>query len=261
MTDFLKAFEQQLVASEAQLVAGNEQAQQPRPRRGPRMTRRRVGGLAIALALVAGPAAAAVQPWQAVFGRPDSNDTPRQAAGTPVPADETSVLAVLRRPQTEDDRATASADGLLKSVGVEYRGVRQDSVRVVAAGSSPVAIFTAEHIGDPTGAGSELDDVVCFTTAVTGTCGDTKTLMAGKLMQLAGERIEGLAPDGVQAVVFHYADGSSVRAGVTDNFFVTGAAPTTVVPGTATTPSAEVSRSPDRIQWLDAQGRVVGPDR
>ena len=248
MTDFFDRFEQQLVLAEQRLAPA------PPPRRRS-SGRRRLGLAAIAVVLVAGPASAAVQPWNIVFGRADVGDTPSAPATTPVPADEASVLGLLRREQTDADRG-ARAQRLVRDVGVEFRGVRADSVRVATAGSRTVAVLSAERVGDPAGRdGGGLQQVVCFTDGETGTCGDAKTLMAGKLTSYGGPQVLGLVPDGVATVVLRYAGGAKVSATVGDNLFSASGAPTTAATGA----SPAASQTPSGVDWLDAQGRRVGP--
>jgi hypothetical protein len=259
MSDYFARFERQLVAAERELALGHMPVTVAGRRRPWRLTRRRAGSLAIALGLIAGPAAAAVQPWRFVLGRPEIHDTPHGEAVTPTPAGETSVLAVLRRPQNDADRS-ADAQKLLRSVGVEFAGVREDSVRVVAAGSHTVAVLTAEHVGDPSQPDrGGLKDVVCLTNAVGGTCGSIKTLLGGHLASYAGPHVMGLAPDGVATVVLRYSGGRSISAPVRDNVFFSDSAPTATVPGTSTTPDFTVSAAPTSIDWLDQRGHRIGP--
>jgi len=142
-----------------------------------------VGG-SLAIVAVAGVATAATGVWHPQIGD-DKRGTPT-ISGSPVPPDQLSQFAVLRRPATPTDRSS-EVRRVLRFVGRGYRGVRTDSVRLLDPGTrttGAVVLVPAErahgienalclHIVDPAeGSG--------------GTCTSTKNVLDGKGLTFTG---------------------------------------------------------------------------
>jgi hypothetical protein len=252
MIDFYEQLGEQLKSAERALALT---ASRPTRRR-----RRSVRAVTIALAglALAVPAFAATEPWQLVFGRPAMHDTPAGLSRTQVPSDQLAVLAVLRRPQTPQDRG-ARAQTLVQSFGVEFRGLRPDSLRVVNTPSGhAVALVSAQAIGNPNVTLAEGTDVLCLTAGKGGACGDSRALGSGTLIAFHGDHVFGIVPDRVAQVILRYPNGSGLSARVTQNIFWIDGTPTVSrdVPGA---PPVRRSERPSSVVWLDASGRVVAP--
>ena len=255
MTDFLDRLTDQLVIAERSLSL----AAAPPPRRRTRRWRtRKTTTLALATLVIAVPALAATLPWQPILGRPALHDTPSGISASAVPSDQLDMLAVLRRPQEAQDQSAAT-QALLRSVGVEFQGVRTDAIRLLTSTSGhSVALVPAASIIDPGRGTTEQANVLCLATGEGGLCGDTHSLLAGHLTAFDGDHIYGLVPDGVAQVVLRYPDGKTLSTSVQDNLFWIDGTPTT----TRTIPNAPpltIAQPPTTVQWLDANGTVIGP--
>ena len=255
MTDFLDRLTDQFVVAERSLTL----AAAPPPRRRARRWRtRKTAMLALATFAVAVPALAATQPWQPILGRPALHDTPTGISASAPPADQLALLGVLRRPQDAQDRSPA-VQAMLSSVGIEFQGVRTDTVRLLTSASGHSAVLvSAERIVDPGTNTVETNNPLCLVTGQSGTCSETQGLVDGHFLGLDGDYIYGLVPDGVAKVVLRYPDGQTLSTSVQDNFFWINGTPTTTrtIPNR---PPLSMAQAPTAVQWLDANGTVVGP--
>jgi hypothetical protein len=250
MNDFLDRYGDQLRRAERELCASPP----PRKRR-----RARLGSLSVLAGLgaaaLAVPALAVSQPWNLVLGRPELNNVPVSSSTSDVPKDQRDLLEVLRRPATDQDRGEL-AQHLARTIGVEFRGVRKGSIRVVTPpGGRAIEIFSAEQVGAPEREPDETDPL-CISTGDAGLCGTTSSLLAGDLELYAGRTIVGLVPDGVTQITFHWPDGSSSSAQAAENSFWLSDVPLVDSGGTQ---HLMVSAHPTRIDWLAADGTRVGP--
>lgn len=266
MAEFLERFGEQLRV--AQVAATTAPAVRTLPwwrRRGPL-----AGVLAL---LVAAPALAITQPWSPTLGRPGI-DPPVTTDGSPVLAQAREVLAVLRRPQTAEEREQAAP--LLRGiVGGQVQGVQTDAIRALRDGW---ALVPARRVRN--GPSSTAPDQLCVTDGTTIGCGAARTVrtlgVGGVGASSTATTFNGLVPDGVARVRFTAAGGRetggsdppvSREAAVASNFYVL-VVPQVAPPRTIDAPEGweGPSRIPapptpvrGTITWLDAEGRVVGP--
>lgn len=239
------------------------------PHRPARRTPRRTIGIAMTASalVIGGTALAATTPWSPTVG--DDRRGHPTTATTDLPGDQLDALAVLRRPQDENDR-TPNVQALLELLSADLTGgIRTDSIRVLATREDgTTALYTAERDGFP-GVDRPQDvkrDVVCllFGTHIQFVrgkrvrtphptagvdCGTTSDLRAGKLAmgaQYAGRlELNGLVPDGVSKVSLTLRTGQIIDAPVTNNtFHIDRAAP-------------DGSYEDAPIRWLDDDGREV----
>jgi hypothetical protein len=239
-----------------------------RERRRKRLSwgRRRGVALSLALLAVAAPALAITQPWSPMLSRPGIDD-PVRTDPSPVIASAREVLAVLRRPQTAEDRLKTAP--LLKAVGAgnQVAGVQTGSIRLLADG---VALVPAKTVR--TGPSTTSNDQLCFTDGKTITCGPASSLrttgIGGVAASTARTRYAGLVPDGVVRVRFTPDTGAPAEVAVTSNYYsvsVPKIAPPTMIDapegfkGPARIPGPPMPVG-GTIEWLDAGGHVVGPE-
>ena len=237
---FIESYEDQIVAA-----ARRRQEGRPRVRLERRLRVPRRRGLAAALAaLVAAVpvAGAAVSGWDP-FDDPGAN--PRFAAPSlsraAVSPDLVAMLGVLRRPQTDADRApaTSRAAGGFRLPG--YVGAHLDGIRLVDPARG-VVLVPFDRIPVPTDAqGRPLPefDPSTYTNAVclfiptsdgfaADSCHTAGKIRLGRALGSSGGVVDGLVPDGVARVRLVRGD-RAVEAPVADNFFsVDAPAPTSV---------------------------------
>ena len=259
---FLDRLGDQLLAAERALVVAAPAV----ARRRRWMTPRTAAVLLVALA-VSVPALAATTPWRPILGRPELRDTPAGTSNSPVPNDASALLAVLRRPQTDADRGPI-AQKLLRNVGQQFRGVRLRSVRLVTLSPGHHAlVLSTEGVGQVPGVTKGTSNPVCLVFTAGGLCGGARSLRTSGILMTGGPNVRGLVPDGVAKVVLRFAAGRSVGTDVHANVFSITGAPTTArtVPGP---PGSGVRRTPPlvtsapfTVQWLDADGRAIGPPK
>jgi hypothetical protein len=213
---------------------------------------------ALGALLLVTPALAASQLWHPLLGRPALSDVPGGTSDSTVAQRQTATLAVLRRPQTDDDRSPV-VERLLAHLGSETSGVRTASTRLLDSTPGLEAVLVSVAAVRDLPEGSPQTDSLCLLFGHGATCGGTQQFLSGDLMAIAGSRQLGIVPDGVSQVVLRYADGTVRRAQVRANFFQTSDAP--LAPpagGVEGVPSAKVGARPT-VTWLDSTGHVVAP--
>jgi hypothetical protein len=255
MTDFMDRYGAQL------LQYGRALAATPNvPRRRRRWRSRRTAAIALAVVAVGAPALAATQPWQPLLGRPALHATPAGTSTTSPPSDQLALLGVLRRSQTAADRGPITV-ALLKHLGPEQAGVRVASIRLLSSAAGAHAVLVSiEHNANVAGNEPVERNQLCLLFEHGGTCSTTVSLVAGHFVAFAGSHVLGVVPDGVATVELHYPDQQSRAATVNDNFFEVDDAPVTrpiTAPGGGPTPP--VMSAPSVLQWLDSNGRPIGP--
>jgi hypothetical protein len=224
---------------------------------------RRLAIAAAALLTFATPALAVTHPWNPATARPNI-DQPVAPSAIPVASAARNVLAVLRRPQTQEDRDKAGP--LLRAVGMgnQLDGVQTSDIRVLPERWALVPVTTV-RMGSESSASGQLcitDGEVIGCSAATGIA-DHGTAIA--TADVDGSTYTGLVPDGVSRVRFLPKEGPSVERDVTSNFYTLSVAateptqPVQAPPGytggrTIPGPTAPLQGS---IEWLDATGKVV----
>lgn len=226
-----------------------EPAPAPAPRSGRRRLRDRrrllVAGLAV---LVATPALAATQPWRPLLGRPAiDHGAPTASAGV-APEEQRAALAVLRRPQTAEDRRAAA---LLAPLHPGFDGVDTREIRLLhPASGAEVALVPVDRVyqrRDRTGP-PLFEHALCLTEATTVGCGSFDDLRAGRLFVLHGRRAYGLVPDGVASVRVRFAGVPALESAVAQNLWEV-----TLPKGSGADAGALQS-----VEWLDSGGSPAG---
>jgi len=242
-----------------------------------RRVRRRLGRRTVipaaAFLVLAGSAAAAVQPWQPLLGGPDRGVA--TGVDAPPPAAQLALLGVLRRPQSDADRSPAVLAGLRGLVGSADHGVHVDEVRRLGDGpdGSAIVLIPEQRQGDDVAGprAADVTDALCVSypapkgarratvRAIDGpaaaplpvtspggatafACFTDHEVATGHAVAAApgagGTHVWGLVPDGVAGVSV-----AGRRAAVHDDFFDVPAAPAAV----------------DDVRWYDADGRDITP--
>ena len=178
-------------------------------------------------------AAAASSLWLLTVGNPDGGANPGLSSTSP-PDAQLDALAVLRRPQTEADRAP-DVQTDLEDINEFTKGVRSSFVRELeSTATGPVVLVPVAH-RDPSPAGAagtpghdSIADALCVYYPVPGAgtlgaapaCWSTAQVLAGRAVSSAYGRAFGLAPDGVHSVSITVAGGGPpLSAPVVGNFF------------------------------------------
>lgn len=208
---------------------------------------------------------AASQIWQPETARPNI-DRPVASSSAPISAEGTSVLAVLRRPQTAQDRADAGSRLRAVGLGNQIEGLKLGAVRALPH-SWALAPVDSVQVGPAKVAHDQLcitdgSIIGCSPAAGTAAHGTAITRAIGSQSQFVG-----IVPDGVARVRFLGTDGTTAEAPVEANFYsfsVDGLAPPRKVPpppdSSQTAPvDGPATPAEGEIQWLDAGGGVVGP--
>lgn len=229
---------------------------------------RRAAWVAAGAFLVAGTATAAVGPWSPLLG---SGDDRPSISTTPVPGDQEAALAVLRRPQTDEDRGP-DVQQTLKLIGPQLHGIRTSSIRRLAEvpGGAAITLVSTSRYGDdadPTpypGSGIASDPLCVVYPAIDAVHNPSKSVTsaaagcwkkaeidAGRAHAMAprgdaGLYVYGLVPDGVSKVVGVWQDGQTATSDVRDNFFEFAA-------------SSSGAPAPTTFKWFDAEGRDISP--
>jgi hypothetical protein len=224
MTDYLDTLQ-------ARLVDASRRLSQERRRRWKWRS-----GAAVTFVVSAGaPALAATGVWRPPIG--DGHGPAPKVTSEAPPADQLAMLGVLRRAQTNADRSAASLRALRLISGGSVRGVRADSVRLLAKGSRdgglvlvPVARYTRTwpHLPADTPADERhrlnpppVNDALClFQLDVDGAgvaCWSSADVREGRAWMALGHRAAWIAPDGVTSVRTDYPHAETIDTTVHDN--------------------------------------------
>jgi hypothetical protein len=221
--------------------------------------------IAVAALVVAAPAAAIIGPWRPLLQR-TGVDKPVHTSVSPIAQSARDALAVLRRPQTAEDRARTAP--LLTSVGAgnQVDQIQTDGIRSVADGW---ALVPAKSV--KTGPSKAATDELCLTDGQTVACSRASTVGSqGVVVVTAGSgqtNIAGIAPDGVAEVRFTPNAGPPAESRVASNFFalsIPQTAPGTMIKappgynGPSKIPGPPMP-TPGTIQWVTDAGKIVGP--
>ena len=226
-------------------------------------TLRRSAVAAFVVLGVAAPALAAVQPWSPLLGRPDL-DGPVTTDSTRVADAAVEALAVLRRPQTTEDRTVAATK--LRAIGNQIDDVQTAAIRALRNGWILVPANTVK-----TGPNQASSDQLCITNggvvacAAAASAGQTGVALISASM--TETKLVGLVPDSVARIRFTRADGRSVERDVGSNFYdlaVPEVAPAASIkappgydgPSTIPAPPRPIAGT---VSWLDSDGQVIGP--
>ena len=264
MPDFLDRFGEQLRLAEQKHYGTTEFTS----RHGlSRRTRRRGLFAAVAALVIAAPAAALVSPWNPTVGRPGIDEPIVPPSSAPVATDAKAALAILRREQTTADREAAAP--LLRALGHPVGGVQLDGVRALGAGWILAPAEVVDVGREPS------TNQLCMTNGEGIACGnaaDADTRGVG--MSAANDRVTrvtGVVPDRVARVRFVTTNGTVAEVDARNNFYVLTVdetMPTRMIRGPKDPKytGPEMLPSPPTpiggtVQWLDAAGRVIGPER
>lgn len=257
MPDFLDRYGDQLRAA------------QLRPHRSLRSRvppARRTLLISLGVLAIAAPAVAVVRPWDPTLGRPGVDDGSATKTSAPAPEAARDVMAVLRRPQTADDRAKAAP--LLRTVDAQFTGVQTDSIRALRDGWALVPTASVA-----TGSGRSLEEALCITDGEGPVCGSASAVRARGVSMTAASAtattVVGLVPDGVARVRFTPVKGRATTVEASSNFFSLSV-PQTKPREMIAAPKDESWTGPAMIEgppmpvagsleWLAADGSVVGP--
>jgi hypothetical protein len=255
MSDFLDRYGDELRTT---LLARGRQS-----RRRLRIVRR--GWIAaLAVLVVATPAVAVTRLWQPLLGRDDGAGTVT-ATQAPVAKSATEALGLLRRAQTDTDRANAAP--LLRILGPHQNEVQTADVRSPAAGWALIPLNAVDE-----GPNGTATNQICLADTTGMVCTPANMIATHGLLSsdvgASSTTLAGLTPDGVSQVRFTPDNGDPVQTNVTDNFFELHIASTTpqgtvvVPPDVAaktghTTAPAPPAPAPGTLEWLDANGQVI----
>lgn len=245
---------------------------------------RRIALFATAAVLVGGTAVAATTPWNPQIG-PDRG---RSAGGaslsrTSVPAEQRAALGVFRREQTDRDRSTPT-ENALRDLGVEGRGARLSSIRLLRSHDGAATFLTSvKQLGnrrhppatanaiclsetttktDREGAAKSTVDTaegpIPAPVAIGGaTCASFDDVLRGRMRTTT----TGVVPDGVARVRVELTTGRVLDARVRDNFYALpldvsnlGASPNSRAGRAAMRRFRSINGR--RIDWLDSDGQV-----
>lgn len=257
MPDFLDRYGDQLHAAQR----AERRSLWSRVRPVPRTLLISLGALAIAA-----PAVAVVRQWDPTLGRPGPDDRPATTTSAAAPDSARAVMAVLRRPQTAEDRATTAP--LLRTVDSQFAGVQTDSIRALRDGW---ALVPTASVG--AGPGRSVLDALCITDGEGTACGPASAVRERGITMMAASAsattVVGLVPDGVTRVRFTPTKGSAATVAAKSNFFSLSV-PQTQTRDTIAAPKDDTWTGPAMIEgppmpvagsleWLAGDGRAVGP--
>ena len=189
---------------------------------------------------------------RSVATTPVPSVTPKSASGlsisqSPVPADQLAAFAVLRRPQTPDDRSDVLA--LLEGdKGQGYEGIRANAIRVLARTRGEIAALVPMERGrfgpDPD---KDVLDPLCLLRGSKDrgyglTCGTLAEVLSGRVRWTRPPA--GLAPDVATRVRLRVRGGRTITLSPRNNFY----------DAAAVDPSL-VGLQPPR--WINAEGDDV----
>ncbi|MGB7684500.1 MAG: hypothetical protein WBL45_01810, partial [Solirubrobacterales bacterium] len=202
-----------------------------------------------------GTAVAATGAWNPLVG---SSDEPATISDTPVPAELTAKLGVLRRDQTAQDRS-AEVEATLDGGEALPTGVRLDAVRYLApapngeatillSGVDTSPIFTEEEplcVARPF-FGDQRAVSLCFGLSMLMS-GDAR----GLLIDASGAATAlGIVPDGVATVTAEFGSAPDRTVSVTNNYWELSL-------GGAELSNANGESGVQATVWRDADGNVV----
>lgn len=172
-----------------------------------------------------GTAVAATGAWNPLVG---SSDDPATLSDTPVPAELTAKLGVLRRDQTAQDRS-AEVEATLNGGVALPAGVRLDSVRYLAPAANGEATILLSGV-DTSPIFTE-EEPLCAARPFVGVqealsfCFDLSMLMSGDARTTMVDETSnsslafGLVPDGVTTVTAKFGSAPDVTVPVANNYF------------------------------------------
>lgn len=195
------------------------------PSRRRRRPSRRIGLSVVAAVVVSGTAVAATTPWNPQLGSDRGGHPSRSVAG--IPADQLTMLQVLRRPATDADRS-ARVRGALRFVdGWTFGGVHVDGIRLLRAGDGrergDVVLVPAKRSGPKDlPRAVQTRDALCVVqtfprgiSAAGSFCGTASDVRRGRLRNV----LSGVVPDGVAEVRVRLRTGRTLVAPVRDNYY------------------------------------------
>jgi hypothetical protein len=257
MTDYLDSLETTLIAASRRLSSTSSDATQRR------WSPRRFAVAAVALVAVAAPALAAMRPWQPLLGDARLGPPPT-ITNDPPPRDQLDTLQVLRRPQSDADRSSAT-EAELRYFGSTTQGVRTGYIRELQAlpgGRAVVLVPADSHTPLPASAPATLrqrfnvqDPLCVFYPSSNGDggakdCFTLAQIRSGEATGQLGRDQYGVVPDGVSEVRATYPDGSVVTVAAASNFYDFQA------PSSSKAPE-DVPSSPSQITWLGSDGQTL----
>lgn len=230
--------------------------------------RRRLSLAALAATfVVAVPAVAVIAPWEPSLERPGI-DPPVATDRSPLAADATAALGVLRRDQTAADRERTAP--LISAIGAGNQVDRVQTAGIRALGTGWALVPAKAMQTSPSARVDE--DVLCITNGEAIGCSPSRNVRTtGVQLTLAtasATEIAGVVPDGVANVRFTPTGGAAVTAKPSGNFYdlrIDQVAPERMIDappgsdGPARIPGPPAPAS-GTLQWLDVHGAVVGPE-
>jgi len=255
MPDFMDRFGAQLRAAQATPSMVVSQRREVRRLRRPSL---RVGAIVAGALVLTAPALALTRPWSPLIGRP-GHPSP-SASAAPVSPGFSNRLAVLRRPQTDVDRAAAAP--ILGTLDKALDGIQTADIRQVSEGY--VVIPVLRVTGDePAGA------QICLAGDGSFGCNSLQNFNAHGVgvnkATYSSTAFAGVVPDGITSVRFVDGSGTVDSAPVVSNFYSltirrAGTAPTATIPGPPGT-SGRIPAPPvpvsGRLELIDANGHVT----
>ena len=253
MSDFISEYGEQLRA------AGWRRMHARRFARVMRVRPARKVAVALVVLCVAAPAVAATVVWHPLLG--EGRSSAPTSSDDPAAESQRRVLSVLRRAQQPADRG-AQTRYALKFLGASVAGVRTSEIRLLHIERDgrgivliPVGRYGLTPAGTPQAFAErpgrrEGADGLCVFAADQDHgrpagggfgCYNTKQLLSGHAIAGLGDRVYGLAPDGIEKVEVALQDGRILAtANVEQNFFI-----------------YDGSLGRGNLRWLDEQGRIV----
>jgi hypothetical protein len=213
MTEFLERFGEQLRS--AQLSTAERPLKPPHTGIVRVLRRHRIAVGVVAALAVAAPAAAIIAPWEPSLYRPGL-DEPVATNNAPVSVDASDWLAVLRRPQTQQDRDTSAS--ALRAVGAGHLvdGIQTAGIRALSDGWALVPATSVQS-------GPNAAPGLCLANAQQLACGQNQMVkrigMGGSAASASATEFFGLVPDGVAKVRFTPVDGAPATTDVDANFY------------------------------------------
>lgn len=203
--------------------------------------------------------------WTPAVGRPEAG-LDASISRAPISRAMAEAVAVLRRPQTDEDRQVAGP--LLRWVGAGTDGVQVDAARALDARQALVPVETF---------GMDLGPGLCVVDRGGAACAPAERVPLDGVTSLSsgsgGTRYTGVVPDGVALVRFTPQTGAPIEAPVRVNFYDLRI-PTTAEPDRVRPPAGwrgpvgddgRIASPPmpamGRLDWLDADGKVVSRRR